>query len=193
MGQLPDLQEARRRMELALDPIRHDRWVLGFLRGGEMQPLVTSEISRRFLQSQPLMPLARRALFERRPLVVNSIVDAEDARNDYDWELDWPALLYTPVAEIGERPSGLIILGCRTDHWYTEDNIAYMHTFGFSVAPTVSALRRTFSKLNATESLVAQLLSHGFSCEEIARAINSAQPRARTLVDRVRKMTCPPS
>ena len=155
-----------------------------------MQPVITSEISRRFLQAQPLMPLARRALFERRPLVVNAVVDFGDATNDYDWELDWPALLYTPVAEIGERPMGLIILGCRTDHWYTEENVAYMHTLGFSLGPTVSALRRTFSKLNTTETVVAQLLSHGFSCEEIARAMNAAEPRARTLVDRVRRMTC---
>jgi hypothetical protein len=190
MGQLPDLQEARRRLELALDSIRHDRWVIGFLRGGEMQPLVTSEISRRFLQSQPLMPLARRALFERRPLVVNAVVSAGDATNDYDWELDWPALLYAPVAEAGERPVGLMILGCRTDHWYTEDNVAYMFTLGVSLAPMVSALRRPFSRLNASESVVAQLLSHGFSCQEIARAMNAEEPRARTLVDRVRRMTC---
>jgi hypothetical protein len=190
MGQLPDLQEARRRLELALDSIRRDRWVLGFLRGGEMQPLMTSELSRRFLQPQPLMPLARRALFERRPLVVNAVVDPAEMTNDYDWELDWPALLYAPVAEIGERPVGLLILGCRTDHWYTEENVAYMHTLGFSLGPEVSALKRPFSKLNATESVVAQLLSHGFSCQEIARAMNAEEPRARTLVDRVRRMTC---
>jgi GAF domain len=190
MGQLPDLPEARRRLELALDSIRRDRWVLGFLRGGEMQPLITSELSRRFLQSQPLMPLARRALFERRPLVVNAVVDAHDeTANDYDWELDWPALLYTPVAEIGERPVGLLILGCRTDHWYTEANVAYMHTLGVSLAPMVSALRRPFSKLNPTESMVAQLLSHGFSCQEIARAMKAEEPRARSLVERVRRMT----
>jgi GAF domain len=190
MGQLPDLPEARRRLELALDSIRRDRWVLGFLRGGEMQPLITSELSRRFLQSQPLMPLARRALFERRPLVVNAVVDAHDeTANDYDWELDWPALLYTPVAEIGERPVGLLILGCRTDHWYTEANVAYMHTLGVSLAPMVSALRRPFSKLNPTESMVAQLLSHGFSPQEIARAMNAEEPRARSLVERVRRMT----
>src|SRR5436189_75777 len=33
MGQLPDLQEARRRLGLALDVFCHDRWVLGYLRG----------------------------------------------------------------------------------------------------------------------------------------------------------------
>ena len=155
-----------------------------------MQPLVTSEISRRFLQSQPLMPLARRALFERRPVVVNAVVDPGDATNDNDWELDWPALLYAPIAEVGERPIGLMIVGCRTDHWYTEANVAQMHTLGFSLAPIVSALRRPFSKLNATESVVAQLLSHGFSCEEIARAMNAEEPRARSLVAKVKRMTC---
>ena len=155
-----------------------------------MQPLVTSEISRRFFQSQPLMPLARRALFERRPLVVNAVVDAGDARNDYDWELDWPAILYAPVAGVDERPVGLLILGCRDDHWYTEDNLAYMFKLGVNLAPTVSALRRPFSRLNATESAVAQLLSHGLSCLEIAHAMNAEEQRARTLVERVRRMTC---
>lgn len=156
-----------------------------------MQPIVSSEIARRFMQRHPLLPLARKALYERRPMVVNAVFEPESTSlNDYDWELDWPALLYAPVAEIGERPVGLLILGCRTDHWYTEENVAYMHTLGFSLGPEVSALKRPFSKLNATESVVAQLLSHGFSCQEIARAMNAEEPRARTLVDRVRRMTC---
>jgi len=141
MGQLPDLNQARRRLGLALSSLRHDRWVLGYLRGGTMQPIAASEISRRLLESHTLMPLSRRALFERKPAVVNSVVDAAAGENDYDWELDWPAILYAPVGELGQRPIGLLIVGCRTDHWYGDEDIAFAHTLGFSLAPMVSALR----------------------------------------------------
>jgi DNA-binding CsgD family transcriptional regulator len=185
MGQLPDLQEARRRLELALETLYHDRWVLGFLRGGCMQPIVSSEISRRFMERRPLMPLSRKALYERRPTVVNAVVQKADSTNDYDWELDWPALVYAPVAQIGQRPVGLLIVGSRTDHWYSEEEVAFAHTLGLSLAPMVTALRRPLSRLNETEAVVAQLLSHGFSAQEIARAMNADERRARHLTEKV--------
>ena len=185
MGQLPDLQQARRRLGLALSSIAHDRWVLGFLRGGCLQPIAASEISRHFLQTQPLMPLSRRALFERKPIVINSVVESEDATNEADWELDWPAILYAPVGEIGQRPIGLLIVGCRKDHWYTEQDIANAHTLGISLAPMVAALRGPLSKCNASETAVAHLLGHGFSIDEIAKAMNASPLQARMLVDNV--------
>ena len=185
MGQLPDLQEARRRLELALEPIPNDRWILGFLRGGCVQPIVTSEISQRFMRRHPLMPLSRKALFERTPTVVNAVVQASESADDYDWELDWPALLYTPVARIGERPVGLLILGSRTDHWYSEEEMAYARTLGVSLAPMVSALRGPLGRLNETEALVAQLLSHGFSPLEMARAMGADERRMRSVAEKV--------
>jgi DNA-binding CsgD family transcriptional regulator len=185
MGQLPDLQQARRRLGLALSTLCHDRWVLGFLRGGCLQPIAASEISRRFLQTHPLMPLSRRALFERKPMVVNSVVESDEAAKEYDWELDWPAILYAPVGELGQRPIGLLIVGCRKDHWYTEEDIANAHTLGISLAPMVAALRGPLSRFNESETAVAHLLSHGFSIEEIARAMNANDYQARMLVDNV--------
>ena len=185
MGQLPDLNQARRRLGLALSSLRHDRWVLGYLRGGTMQPIAASEISRRLLESHTLMPLSRRALFERKPAVVNSVVDAAAGENDYDWELDWPAILYAPVGELGQRPIGLLIVGCRTDHWYGDEDIAFAHTLGFSLAPMVSALRGPLSRFNHRETMAAQLLSHGFSVAEVARAMDVGEPMARSLVDKV--------
>ena len=185
MGQLPDLQQARRRLGLALSTLCHDRWVLGFLRGGCLQPIAASEISRRFLQTHPLMPLSRRALYERKPMVINSVVERDEAFNEYDWELDWPAILYAPVGELGQRPIGLLIVGCRKDHWYTEDDIANAHTLGISLAPMVAALRGPLSRFNESETAVAHLLSHGFSIEEIARAMNANDHQARMLVDNV--------
>jgi len=185
MGQLPDLQQARRRLGLALNPLCHDRWVLGFLRGGRLQPIVASEISRRFIQSHQLMPLSRRALHERRPMVINSIVESDEAANEYDWELDWPAILYAPVGELGERPIGLLILGCRRDHWYTDEDIADAHALGISLAPMVGALRGPLSRCNERELAVAHLLSHGFSSQEIARAMNTDERVTTNWVDSV--------
>jgi DNA-binding CsgD family transcriptional regulator len=185
MGQLPDLQEARRRLGLALDVICHDRWVLGYLRAGSLRPIAASEISRRFLLSRPLMPLSRRALFEKRPVVVNSVIENPNPSNGYDWELDWPAILYAPVGEVGRRPIGLLMLGCRRDHWYTEDDVHYAASLGVTLAPMVAALRGPLGRLNEIESEVAQLLSYGLSESEIARAIRFDEHRTRALVDGV--------
>src|SRR5205823_3291945 len=175
MGQLPDLHQARRRLGLALSTIGHDRWLLGYLRAGCVQPIAASEISRQLLESHPLMPLSRRALYERKPMVVNSVVDAGDAANEHDWELDWPAILYAPVGELGKRPIGLLIIGCRRDHWYTEQDVAQSYTLGLSLAPMVAALRGPLSRLNQSETMAAHLLSHGFSSPEIARAMRIAE------------------
>jgi len=49
----------------------------------------------------------------------------------------------------------------------------------------VAALRRPLSSLNEIESEVAQLLSHGLSEPEIARAIRFDEHRTRALVDGV--------
>ena len=185
MGQLPDLQEARRRLGLALKPMIHDRWVLGYLRGGWLQTIAASEVSRRFLQSRPLMPLGRRALFEKKPLVLNSLYEKPNPSNGYDWEFDWPAILYTPVGEIGQRPIGLLTIGCRHDHWYTEEDVAYALTLGYSLAPLVAAMKGPLSKLNESEGEVAQLLSYGLSPQEIARAIHQDERQTRTLIDGV--------
>jgi DNA-binding CsgD family transcriptional regulator len=185
MGQLPDLQEARRRLGLALEIFCHDRWVLGYLRDGWLQPIAASEVSRRCMQSRPLMPLSRRALFEKRPVVVNSVVENPNPSNGYDWELDWPALLYAPVSEPGQRPIGLLTLGCRRDHWYSEEDVHYAASLGTTLAPMVAALRGPLSRLNEIESEVAQLLSYGLSEQEIARAIRFDEHRTRALVDGV--------
>ena len=185
MGQLPDLQEARRRLGLALEGFCHDRWVLGYLRGGWLQPIAASEVSRRFMQSRPLMPLSRRALYEKRPVVVNSVIENPNPSNGYDWELDWPAILYAPVGEEGHRPIGLLIIGCRRDHWYSEEDVLYARSLGSTLAPMVAALRGPLSRLNEIESEVAQLLSYGLSEPEIARAIRFDDRRTRALVDGV--------
>jgi DNA-binding CsgD family transcriptional regulator len=185
MGQLPEIQEARRRLGLALEVLCHDRWVLGFLRGGALQPIAASETAPRFLQSRPLMPLSRRALFEQRPVVVNSVIENPNPSNGYDWELDWPAILYAPVGDAGRRPIGLLTIGCRRDHWYSEADVHYAGSLGITLRPMVEALRRPMGRLTETECQVAQLLSYGLSEPEIARALKISERRARVHVDEV--------
>jgi DNA-binding CsgD family transcriptional regulator len=185
MGQLPDLQEARRRLGLALDALSHDRWVLGYLRNGSLQPIAASEIAPRFLQCRPLMPLSRRALYEKRPIVVNAVIENPNPSNGYEWELDWPAILYAPVGELGQRPVGLLTIGCRRDHWYSDADIDYAGSLGVTLAPMVEALRRPLSRLNEVENEVAQLISYGLSESEIARAIKVPERRAKVIVEEV--------
>jgi hypothetical protein len=185
MGQLPQFQQARRRLGLALDGLCHDRWVLGYLRAGWLQPIAASEVSRRFLQGRPLMPLARRALYEKRPTIMNALVENPNPSMGYDWELDWPALLYAPVGEAGERPIGLLIIGCRRDHWYTEEDVTYAISLGTTLAPLVAGLRGPLGRLNESEGEVAQLLSYGLSASEIAHAIRADDRTTRGLVDSV--------
>jgi hypothetical protein len=75
--------------------------------------------------SARLTPLARRALFESRPLAVCSLIEEVPGRagRDADWELSWPALIYAPVARPGARPAGLLIVGCRRLHWYSDEEV----------------------------------------------------------------------
>jgi DNA-binding CsgD family transcriptional regulator len=185
MGQLPQFQQARRRLGLALDGLCHDRWVLGYLRAGWLQPIAASEVSRRFLQGRPLMPLARRALYEKRPTVMNALVENPNPSMGYDWEMDWPALLYAPVGDPGERPIGLLVIGCRRDHWYTEEDVTYAISLGTTLAPMVAALRGPLGRLNESEGEVAQLLSYGLSAQEIARAIRVDDHASLKLVESV--------
>jgi DNA-binding CsgD family transcriptional regulator len=81
------------------------------------------------------------------------------------------------------------VIGCRQDHWYTEEDVAYAHTLGFSLAPLVAALKGPMSRLNESQAEVFQLLSYGLSAPEIARAMRTDDPHAHMLVDQVtRKM-----
>jgi DNA-binding CsgD family transcriptional regulator len=185
MGQLPQFQQARRRLGLALDGLCHDRWVLGYLRAGWLRPIAASEVSRRFLQGRPLMPLARRALYEKRPTIMNALIEIPNPSMGYDWELDWPALLYAPVGEAGARPIGLLIIGCRRDHWYSEEDVTYAISLGVTLTPLVAALRGPLARLNESEGEVAQLLSYGLSSQEIARAIRVDDHASKELVESV--------
>src|SRR6267143_1224456 len=157
MGQLPDLQEARRRLGLALEALCHDRWVLAYLRGGLLQPIAASGIATSYLQSRPLMPLSRRALYEKRPLVVNSVIENPNPSNGYDWELDWPAILYAPVGETLapmvealRRPLGRLS--------QTENEVAQLLSYGLSEAEIAKAMKIPERRARALADEVARKL-----------------------------------
>ncbi len=116
---------------------------------------------------------------------MNSVIENPNPSNAYDWELDWPAVLYAPVGEVARRPVGLLTVGCRRDHWYTDADVHYAGSLGVALAPMVEALRRPLSRLNEIESEIAQLLSYGLSEPEIARAIKVPERLARVLADGV--------
>jgi DNA-binding CsgD family transcriptional regulator len=116
---------------------------------------------------------------------MNSLIENPDPTLTYDWELDWPALLYAPVGEPGERPIGLLVLGCRRDHWYTDEDVEYASMLGVTLTPLVAALRGPLGRLNESEGEVAQLLSYGLSTQEIARAIHVDDRKTRSLVESV--------
>jgi len=191
MGQLVDLQETRRRLGLALEVLSHDRWVVGFLRGGALQPVAASEISRRLLQAHPLQPLSRRALFEQRPVVVNSVFPYTTPAAGFDWELDWPAIMYAPIGETGHRPIGLLVLGCRHDYWYSEEDVQYAIGLGTALAPIISSLRGPLGRMTEAEAVVVQLMSCGMSREEIAQAIKAGQVETDGLISSVKRKLSP--
>jgi len=116
---------------------------------------------------------------------MNALVENPNPSMGYDWELDWPALLYAPVGDPGERPIGLLIVGCRRDHWYSEEDVTYAIQLGATLAPLVAALRGPLGRLNESEGEVAQLLSYGLSAPEIARAIRVDDHASRDLVESV--------
>jgi len=187
MGQLRDLQEARGRLGLALEVLCHDRWVVGFLRGGALQPVAASEISRRLLQAHPLQPLSRRALFEQRPVVVNSVFPYTTPTAGFDWELDWPAILYAPIGETGQRPIGLLVLGCRRDYWYSEEDVQYAIGLGTALAPIISSLRGPLGRMTGAEAEVVQLMSCGMSRDEIGHAIKAGHVETDALISSVKR------
>jgi hypothetical protein len=187
MGQLDYLTEARRQIGLALEVLCHDRWVLGFLRGGSLQPIASSEVSRRLLRARPLLPLSRRALYEQRPIAVNSVLPYTDPAGGFDWELDWPAIVYAPVAPDHQRPIGLLVVGCRRDYWYSDEDVSYAKELGVALAPIIATLRGPFGRMTEAESEVAQLLASNMSLAEIARAIKAEESRTQSLIDSVNR------
>jgi hypothetical protein len=198
------LEFCRVRLDLdqAMSLVRQDRWVLGSLREGRLRVLGDScpERDRPFRRVRALSQLARRCLHDRRPLTVSAVSTTaggdgggaatcppaeQTQRQAPDWELDWPALLYTPVGLPGRRPVGLLTLGCLTEHWYIQEEIDYAAGVGMSLTSTVLSLDGPLARLGSDERAAARLLGQGLSVLELAAALEVDGTEARELVGSV--------
>src|SRR5258708_37808413 len=99
---------------------------------------------------------------------VTSLVHTLQPCGGSRWEVDWAALRYVAVGEAGARPIGLLVLGCRRDHWYTDEDVDYASALGVTLTPLVAALRGPLGRLNESEGEVGQLVSYGLSTQKIA-------------------------
>lgn len=125
----------------AFHGVRHDRWLWGAVRRGRLHVLADSRAIP--AASARLTPLARRALYERQPLAVCSLIEEASAASaeDDDWELSWPALIYAPVARHRARPEGLLIVGCRRLHWYSDAEVAVVAAVAARLSGSVRSAR----------------------------------------------------
>jgi DNA-binding CsgD family transcriptional regulator len=185
-----DLPTLDFRLQHAMALLRQDRWLLGAVRDGRLRVLADSspELHRPYRRTRALTHLARRCLHERRPLTVTA-VDGSGADRlpdpGADWELDWPALLYAPIGLPGRRPTGLLIAGCRTTHWYPQQDIDYAAALGVSLTGPVLALCGPLARLTQRERDAARLMAQGLSPTEMSIALQLTPEQVRELVDRV--------
>ncbi|HEY4026840.1 MAG TPA: hypothetical protein VGO86_10465 [Candidatus Dormibacteraeota bacterium] len=182
-----DLPTLELRLEHALALLRQDRWLLAALRDGKLKVLADSspELHRPYRRTRPLTHLARRCLHERRPLTVSSLGSVAADAIQLDWEMEWPALLYTPVGMPGQRPVGLLVAGARTGHWYRQQEIDYAAALGVTLTGLVLALSGPLTRLSGRELEAARLIAQGLSVPETSIALRLGADEARDLVDRV--------
>src|SRR5207247_7094402 len=110
-------------------------------------------------------------------------IDAAD--DGCDWELDWPGMLYAPVAMPGQRPLGLVLVGSRTPHWYTQHEIDYVAALGTTLSGLMLSLSGPLTRLTGREAGVARLVGQGLSLAEVATALEIGLEEARAHVGRV--------
>jgi hypothetical protein len=204
-----ELPVIRLDLDQALRFVTQDRWVLGALRddgprddhrdrGHRDGPLRDARL-RVLADSAPeadwplrrvraLSRLARRCLHDRRPLTVSTLSvtagPATPAPADQpaaDWETDWPALLYVPVGVPGRRPAGLLTVGCRSQHWYTQAEIDYVGGVGMALTSAVLWLDGPLARLGPDERAAARLLGQGLSLDELAAALEVDRSEALEL------------
>jgi DNA-binding CsgD family transcriptional regulator len=184
MALVLDLDEARQRLEVALQLVRHDRFVLGGLRDGRLKVIIDSNEpsplpTRRAME---LSPLARRSLYERTTLAISSLIDEDAVSGLDDWELDWPSLIYAPVGLPQARPVGLLTIGARKRHWYDQEDVSYVTSLAITLTACVAAITGPLGRLRPRERHVAQLLGEGLSSAEIAQGMKIELKQAEAII-----------
>jgi DNA-binding CsgD family transcriptional regulator len=184
MALLLDLDEARQRLVMALELVRHDRFLLGGLRDGRLKVIADSNVpsplpTRRVMD---LSPLARRSLYERTTLAISSLIEDDALSGLDDWEMDWPTLVYAPVGLPQTRPVGLLIVGSRKRHWYDQEDVGYITSLAVTMTACVSAITGPLGRLRPRERQVAQLLGEGLSATEIAEGLKIDHKQAELAI-----------
>jgi len=141
------VEEVAAEIASALRAVAHDRWQLGGLYEGRLWIIADS----RRPQLAPgarctrISSLARACLLDRCPVTVNNVYPPDPRAELRDWELDWPSLVYVPVATHAGRPFGVLLIGSRTLRPYEALDLRFLADIGEVVAPWL----RRFLAVNA--------------------------------------------
>lgn len=121
----------------ALRSLPHDRWQLAGLFEGRLWIIADSK--RMHLvpgaRCTRISSLARAALLDRCPVSVNNVYPPEPEEVLRDWELDWPTLVYVPVARPGARAVGVLLVGARSLQTYEASDLRFLADLGQVMAP----------------------------------------------------------
>src|SRR5437763_8367306 len=185
----PRIRDTVKRLDAALAMVRQDRWQVSGLRAGRLVILAegagtAAQLEPAQRRVQELTPLARRALYERRAVSISTI-QTSPAGGVEDWELDWPTILYAPVADPGFRPAGILILGVREPHWYEEEDVNYIAALAATLTAFVTAATDPLRPLTRNERMVAYLLGEGLSVAEVSRAMRIERSEAQEAIGTV--------
>lgn len=121
----------------ALRAVAHDRWQLGGLHEGRLWIIADSKRSQLTpgTRCTRISSLARACLLDRCPVTVNNVYAPDPRAALRDWELDWPSLIYVPVAAHGGRPIGVLLIGSRTLRLYEASDLRFLADVGEVIAP----------------------------------------------------------
>jgi hypothetical protein len=142
MGCAVLVEELRAELAAALKSVPQDRWLLGRLRAGRLWVVCDSARPSRqpFSRCSRVSPLARRCLHERLPLTVTSLCEHCEGQPHRDWEIDWPALVYVPVARRRHRAEGLLVVGSRRPRRFDQAEVDFLADLGEVIAPWLDGL-----------------------------------------------------
>lgn len=137
MNEQTGLQELVAEITNALTAVPHDRWQLSWLNQGRLW--IIADKRRPSLapgaRCTRLTSLGRACIFDRCPVTVNNVFPPEASVPMRDWEMDWPSLVYIPVASPRRRPNGLLVIGSRRQQWYESSELTFLSDLGEVVAP----------------------------------------------------------
>jgi GAF domain-containing protein len=121
----------------ALRALPHDRWQLGGLYEGRLWIIADSKRTQLApgARCTRISSLARACLLDRCPVTVSNVYPPEPEDPLRDWELDWPTLVYVPVATHRGRAVGVLLVGARRLATYEASDLRFLGDLGEVIAP----------------------------------------------------------